>query len=371
MDNVPTARDPWSVINIAGNIEGATISDMSATGASPTFSDFEALQASAAGGGLGDLFEYTVTGPVTIPINQSALVPIVSGRVTAEKVSVWTPAAGTPRPLRALWVTNTTGLTLDGGSFTVVEGNAFAGEGLVEPLAPGERRLLSYAMDLGTVVMASEDGPESRMTRVRIARGLVVQEFEARQTRTYTARNEDTTPRSLLIEHPVRPGWTLDKSATPEESTAAFHRFRITVEPKTTVRLSVEEARPTETRFAISSITDEQVAFLVRGAVMSDEIEAALRDVLARKSILADLTARIAAREAEVAAIGRDQERVRENMRALGSTTEERQLVQRYVRQLDAQETQLETMREGLATLTAEHARAQSALEAFIAGLSG
>jgi hypothetical protein len=58
-------------------------------------------------------------------------------------------------------------------------------------------------------------------------------------------------------------------------------------------------------------------------------------------------------------------------MRALGSTTEERQLVQRYVRQLDAQETQLETMREGLATLTAEHARAQSALEAFIAGLSG
>lgn len=65
--------------------------------------------------------------------------------------------------------------------------------------------------------------------------------------------------------------------------------------------------------------------------------------MLARKSIIADLTARIAAREAEVAAIGRDQERVRENMRAL----------------------------EGLATLTAERTRAQSALEAFIAGLAG
>jgi hypothetical protein len=206
---------------------------------------------------------------------------------------------------------------------------------------------------------------------VRVARGLIIQESDVRQSRTYTARNEDSTPRELLIEHPVRSGWTLADTATPEESTAAFHRFRITVEPKTTVTFAVEETRPTETQYAISSITDDHVAILVRGAVISDAIEASLREVLVRKATIADLAARMASREAEIASIGQDQERVRENMRALGSSNEERQLVQRYVRQLDAQEDRIEALRAELAAVTAERAQAQDALDRFIAGLSG
>ena len=38
---------------------------------------------------LGDLFEYKLKEPVTIRKNQSALVPILSGDVEAEKVSLW------------------------------------------------------------------------------------------------------------------------------------------------------------------------------------------------------------------------------------------------------------------------------------------
>ena len=76
MDNIPTARDPWQIINLAAgveasnlnvggnlsgqqitfssrgqgsgdtmwNVEGATITDMAATGAAPTYFDFEAFQ---------------------------------------------------------------------------------------------------------------------------------------------------------------------------------------------------------------------------------------------------------------------------------------------------------------------------------------
>ena len=39
-------------------------------------------------------------------------------------------------------------LTLDGGSFTVLEDGAFAGEGLTDAIKPGEKRLVSYAADL-------------------------------------------------------------------------------------------------------------------------------------------------------------------------------------------------------------------------------
>lgn len=120
---------------------------------------------------IGDLFEYRLHDRVTIRKNQSALVPILQARVDAEKnlkISVWNPAEN--RALRALWVQNTRGLTLDGGSFNVLEGDAFAGEGLMDPIKPGEKRILSYAADLGLLVDAKQLEAPQHVMRVAIMR---------------------------------------------------------------------------------------------------------------------------------------------------------------------------------------------------------
>ncbi|HKV28783.1 MAG TPA: carboxypeptidase regulatory-like domain-containing protein, partial [Candidatus Acidoferrales bacterium] len=99
----------------------------------------------ANGSNLGDLFEYKLKDRVTIHKNESALVPIVQVHIGAEKVSLWNNSLNSQRPLRALWMTNSSPLTLDGGSFTVLEDEAFAGEGLTDSIKPGEKRLVSYA----------------------------------------------------------------------------------------------------------------------------------------------------------------------------------------------------------------------------------
>jgi len=67
-------------------------------------------QAAAQAQALGDLFEYKLKQPVTIQKNRSALVPIVQSPIEAEKVSIWNEQAGFPRPQRALWLTNSSGL---------------------------------------------------------------------------------------------------------------------------------------------------------------------------------------------------------------------------------------------------------------------
>ena len=79
---------------------------------------------------IGDLFEYKLKDRVTIRKNQSAMVPILQARIDAEKVSVWNPSQ--PSVLRAFWINNSSDLTLDGGSFNVLEADTFAGEGLME-----------------------------------------------------------------------------------------------------------------------------------------------------------------------------------------------------------------------------------------------
>jgi DNA repair exonuclease SbcCD ATPase subunit len=65
-----------------------------------------------------------------------------------------------------------------------------------------------------------------------------------------------------------------------------------------------------------------------------------------------------------------DQQRLRENMKALKGSPEEKALLQRYTQQLNEQETRLETLRKETAQLEQQSATAQEALNKTIAGLS-
>ena len=327
-------------------------------------------QVDASAAQLGDLFEYKLKEPVTIRKNQSALVPILSSDVQADKVSLWNASSGAARALRAIWLTNATGSTLDGGSFSIIEGEAFAGEGLMDPLKAGERRLLSYAMDLALTIDAKAEPTPTRLTSVRISRGVVIQQTEERLRSTYSARNEDAEARTLVIEHPVRAGWTLGGTVKPAESTPAWHRFRVTIEPKTTAMFVVEETRPNQTQYSVSSVTDDQIAVLVREKTLTAAQEAALREVIARKAAIAAIAQQIGVRQNEINEIGNDQTRVRENMRSLKGSSEEKQLLQRYVKQLNDQETRLEALRKDVDDLNAQRQKAQDDLNRFIEGIA-
>jgi hypothetical protein len=327
-------------------------------------------QSAADAAQLGDLFEYKLKEPVTIRKNQSALVPILSADVDAEKVSLWNRSVPGGRPLRAVWVTNATGLTLDGGSFSVIEGQAFAGEGLMDPLKAGERRLLSYAADLGMQVDTKGEPVPTKLTKVTIARGLMIQQSEERQRLTYTARNEDTEPRVLVVEHPARAGWTVGGTLTPAESTPAWHRFRVQIAPKTTSTFVVEDVRQGQTQYAINSLTDDQIKVLVSEKLITPQVEASLRQIQTQKAQVARIGNDLSARQAEIEAITHDQERVRENMKSLKGSVEERQLVQRYVKQLDDQENRLEVLRKDTQQLQSDRQRAQDELSRMIEALA-
>jgi hypothetical protein len=315
---------------------------------------------------LGDLFEYKLKEAVTIRKNESALVPIAQAEIEAEKVSVWNESSG-PRPRRALWMTNSSGLTLDGGSFNVIENEAFAGEGLIEPIKPGEKRLLSYAADLGVIVESKRESEQQRVSRVRIVRGVMTQTTEMRERRTYIVRNEDTTARTLVIEHPARPGWKLAADGPkPEESTVSYHRFRMTVEPKKTAELTVNEQMPISQRYELTNLTSDQITLFLQRKTITPELEQALRSIVAKKAEMALLQAQIDSRHQQVQNIFEDQQRVRENMKALKGSAEEKSLLQRYTKQLNDQEDQVQSLRQEISGLEKRRDQAKAELDRMV-----
>lgn len=334
------------------------------------FESMARTEVAAQGRELGDLFEYRLKEPVTIRKNQSALVPIVNAPVEAERVSVWNASTG-PRPRSAVWMTNSTPNTLDGGSFSVLEEATFTGEGIMDAVKPGERRLLSYAADLALLVDAKQEDPEpERVTRVRIARGVMILQRESRDKHTYTVRNEDARARTLIIEHRNRPGWQFVSATKPDETSPGVHRFRLAMPPKATASLLVEEMRPAETTYSVSNVTDDQLAILARQRSLPPDVEQSLRVILGVKNSIADVSAEIKSRNDEMQQIFRDQERLRENRKALGNLQEERSLVARYTRQLEEQETRLDVLKREIAEREARRQKLQAELNTLVQAIA-
>ena len=328
------------------------------------------MQSSAQGQNLGDLFEYRVDGAVTIRKNQSALVPIVRADVGIERVSLWNERAAGPRPLRSVWLTNSSGSTLDAGSFAVLEGSTFAGEGLVDSIKPGEKRLLSYAVDLGVQIDARRGDDQQRVSRIRINRGVAIQQSEQTSRRVYTLRNNDTTARTVIVEHPVRPGWTLLKGAVPVETSLSAYRFAVQVEPKGVATLEVAERHPLDTNYSVSQLSDQQIAVFVRGSREDAQLAQALVPIQTKKAEIASVESEIGHRQDEANRIAEDQQRLRDNMGALKGGAGEQQLLKRYVAQLNQQEDRIAVLRKENAELNQKLTRAQDELGSLIQTLT-
>ena len=329
-----------------------------------------AMTAAANGQGLGDLFEYKLKDKVTLKKNQSALVPIAQTEIEAEKVSLWTGMNGSGRPLRGLWLKNTSSLTLDGGSFSVLENEVFAGEGLTEPIKPGERRIVSYATDLGLLVEVTGNSEAQRYQRVKISKGVMTQTSELRERNVYTVKNQDDTPRTLIVEHPARADWKLlAGTREPEERAPGTYRFRMEIPAKATASLPVEESRTLDTIYQLSNLDDNQVTLFLRQRTITPDVAQSLQKITAQKAAVAKLEEEMENRQNDIDRIVDDQGRLRENMKALRGSAEEKSLLQRYTKQLDEQETQIEGLRKKIEDTEARRDKASEELQNLINSL--
>jgi hypothetical protein len=266
---------------------------------------------------------------------------------------------------------NTSGLTLEDGALTVIDGNAYAGEALMERLKPEEQRLVSFALDLGTLAGVRQLESKAPAFIARIRDGVFQVHYFQEDKKVYTLTNQTDKARTVYVEHPVRQGWELAKDApTPEGRSARYYRFRVELAPHAKVELPVAERRALMDAYALSDFTRAQLDLFVARRYVDEPTRAALQSLIDLKTRINALDARDAAIDAEIEAIGEDQKRLRENIEALTKTAEARQLITRYIAKADTQETRIEQLTKEKETVAAERERLQAQLDAAIRAMT-
>ena len=159
----------------------------------------------ADGQDLGELFEYSFSGPVTVKKGESAMLPFLATESQYAQTADLFREASDLHPMNAAEITNSTGKTLDGGPITVYDAGAYAGEALVETLKAGDKRLIGYGVDLGTRMTTAWDSSRDVVREVHLHRGVMTTRSAVEETKTYTIKNVDAKAKTLIIEHGERP----------------------------------------------------------------------------------------------------------------------------------------------------------------------
>jgi hypothetical protein len=326
------------------------------------------LSADTTSGELGELFEYRMSQPVTIRKDESAMLPFLQQAIDARKLLIYSHT-GSEHPTNAAELSNSTGKTLDGGPITVYDGGAYGGEALMETLKQGDKRLISYAVDLGTRVTEAFGSKVDVIQEIQAKRGVLTTKLAAEETRTYTARNVDHKAKTLIIEHPLRQGYTL-LSQKPVEKTATAYRFEIALPSDSTQTFPVSEERIYSQTFAVSSLTPDTLLNYIRNATLSDAGKRQLQAVADKKEQIVENDRAIQDAAAQVTSLTSDEDRIRRNIESLNNVSGQQQQVQNYARQLDTHEQQLAALRDRQAELQKKKTALSAELDKLVDGLT-
>jgi hypothetical protein len=324
------------------------------------------VSSSASGSETGELFAYAIQSPVTLARQQSALLPIVNEGVKGQKVSIYNESVHNKRPLNGFRLKNSSALHLMQGPITVFDGSAYAGDARIDDLAPGEERLISYAVDLGIEVEPRVGAGKQELQTAMISRGVMTIVRKAIERKSYLVRNRDSEKRTLLVEHMVRDGWELVSKPAPEERTREVYRFLVTLAPDQSEKLEVIEERKVYERVGLLALNSDAIGVYLSAREFDGRIRSVLERLMKMRNALGELSVERTRREQRVSEITQEHARIRENMARLDTGSE---LYVRYVKKLDEQETELEGLRREIKTLSDQEASKQREMNDYLMSL--
>jgi hypothetical protein len=314
----------------------------------------------------GELFQYAIKTPITLARQKSAMLPIVSQDVEGTKVSIYNQSVQAKYALNGFRLKNATPLHLMQGPITVFDGGTYAGDARIEDLAPGQDRLISYAIDLKTEVEPLAGAGQQDLLTVKIKKGTLIATRKASEEKTYNVKNRDQKKKTVVVEHPFRPDWQLIDPSEPTERTRDAYRFAVDVDAGKGDRVHVREQKQFDEQVQLTNIGSDLIDYYVKARQVSPKVKEALQGLVVRRDRLSQTTAERTRREQRINEITQEQARIRENMTRLAQNSE---LYNRYVKKLDEQETELENLRKEIQSLKTTEAKQQQDLNQYLLSL--
>lgn len=315
---------------------------------------------------------FRVPVPISIRTGHSLVVPIVDKRYPARRLALYQPATHGTHPLASVRLSNAGGSGLPNGVLTLYERRpksgavAYLGDAQLRTLPAGEERLVSFALDEKVRIERSVTH-RNTIAKGSIKRGVFSHSAIDRRVTTYKLKGARHEARSVVIEHPRMPGWTLEKPKQKKAKLAEnVYRFDVELKPGESRTLEVVLTRPLRQSIALSNLKLDRIAAFASAVTLDPEVRKAFRRMSGMMAEIQTLKNAVAKLEKARKGIFADQQRIRENMRRVAKNSK---LYGRYMTKLDEQEDRLDGITGEIEAQRGKLRRAEGALADYIASL--
>jgi uncharacterized coiled-coil protein SlyX len=365
-DEMKSGRAPASPQRMRSPEEAAAVGNSLFGNGGAAIDPAASVVANASAAQIGELFSYTVAD-VDLPRQSSAMIPIITDPIEVERVSIYNQSVLARYALSGARVKNTTEKHLLQGPITVFQEGGYSGDAQINNVAPGDTRLISYGIDLQTLVDIA-DGPGSTdVLAGRIVSGVLELTYKNVASRTYSITNKSDRARTVVIEHPRMPGYEITGETKPVETTDQLYRFETRLDAGAAGKLTAQSERVYGQRLALLETAEPQLVALTRGGTLPEPLRDAIAEVLRRRADLARLEVQVAQQNTQIESITAEQDRIRENLRTVERNSE---YSGRLMKKLNEQETAIEAAQKRVADLTSEITDRRRDFERFVSGLN-
>ncbi len=289
----------------------------------------------------GEFFFYSISTPVTIRRNHSALVPFIYTEIEGKKILVYNENARSGNPVSCIEVKNTSGLTLEEGPVTVYEENSYVGECMLPFVVDGEKRLLAYAVDQDVTVNKEIKSRYESVHEV-IVRGPVIETYYYQINETkYNLKNKGDEAKEVIIEHPKEYLFEPWKTEKFEEETPNYYRWKINLEPRKSQEFTVKLRRLLSSHVSVIGLETTLIETYFNRGLITEEENRFLNRIAELQNQINETEQEMGNLEEEKEEIVEDQKRLRENIKVLKSSKQEVELKERYISTLSAQEDRI------------------------------
>lgn len=320
--------------------------------------------------------EFSFKHPVTVDAGQSLVVPIIDRNVPAERIHVHDPSqtqsAGLEhRPFAAVRLHNDSDTSLPPGALTLYDvtdkGTVFVGDARIKTLPKGDHRFISYALDEKTFVDKQYRNKPDTVTLAKLSNGVLQRGVIDNFIYNYTLKAPENERRRLVLVIPDTNAEFDNSEKFVYEKTKHAHRVQVDLDPGETreVKLNFLRKRFQSTRFINYSL--KEMGLLFDNVDLDNSMRQTVEDIMSLKRTIDGADTAIRNAERKVDAVFREQERIRENIKALDKSSS---IYQRYLRKLDAQEDELEAESKTIDAETAKRDKASAELQTLISNLS-
>lgn len=319
---------------------------------------------------------FTFPEPVTLVAGNSLMVPFVSREIPAERVWLYQPETSQGHPLAAIEMDNNGETGLPPGILTLYEqagaqkATLHVGDAEMPMVPKSESRFISYALDTKTKI-DQQSQEDRKLGLLTISKGMLNQKVLWRNTTKYTIKAPAEEDRTIVIEHPRRPGWDLVKpeglDAEPEV-TDTHYRAKVTVKKGESATIPLILQRDDTEVVSLIGIQpyDLETRITVMGKDIKPDVKKALEKIRDLQSAVYSVENELAQLEQQRQQIYNDQQRLRENLKTVATNND---LGKRYLKELNDQEDALARLKKEQEQLQQRRSSAQRALSDYVSQL--